>query len=118
SNKAADVLKGKLNYSDINLKLIQDVCTRWNSTVDMIERFLESKPVVFAALVTKGLRSKASDISSLLEDITLAEAIVNCCFHVENYDNYKLGDDTYGINHTSIPVKVPVCYISCREKRL
>lgn len=62
-----------------NLKLIQDVSTRWNSAADMLARYIELQPAVYAALVDKSVRANASDVSTLSEaDIATAEQIMAC----------------------------------------
>ncbi|XP_048730602.2 E3 SUMO-protein ligase ZBED1-like [Ostrea edulis] len=81
STVAASVLKAKAELLAIpNHKLKIDVCTRWNSTFDMIERFLEMQAAVIASLRCKELSHiKNKDISNLSdESVSLAENIAAC----------------------------------------
>ncbi|XP_034050992.1 zinc finger BED domain-containing protein 1-like [Thalassophryne amazonica] len=60
-------------------KLIVDVTTRWNSSLDMLGRFLEQQPAISAALLSPDVRRRESDICTLTEtDITTAEDVVKC----------------------------------------
>jgi len=46
-------------------KLIQDVVTRWNSKLDMLERLIEQAPALHAAFMEPSVK-KAIDITMLL----------------------------------------------------
>ncbi len=46
-------------------KLIMDVVTRWNSSLDMIERYLEQQQAVAAALLSVEVRRNAHEIDTL-----------------------------------------------------
>ncbi|XP_065140690.1 E3 SUMO-protein ligase ZBED1-like [Paramisgurnus dabryanus] len=59
-------------------KLIIDVAMRWNSSLDMIERYLEQQAAVTAALLSNDVRRNVRDIDTLDgSDIRDAEDIVN-----------------------------------------
>lgn len=58
-------------------KLVTDGVTRWNSTLEMLERFLEQQPAISAALLSPEVRRSDSNLCSLTEaDITDGEDIV------------------------------------------
>ncbi|XP_076135696.1 E3 SUMO-protein ligase ZBED1-like [Alosa pseudoharengus] len=73
----ADLLKQKQQQMALpGHTLINDVPTRWNSSHDMLERFLEQQPAIFATLMSRELR-KGEDVSTLNEnDLCNAEDMV------------------------------------------
>ena len=75
--RGAEILREKQQQLSLpKHKLIQDVCTRWNSSLDMLQRFLEQQPAVFATLMSRELR-KGEEVSTLNErDIGNCEDIV------------------------------------------
>lgn len=81
STTAAHVFKTKLEMLELpNHKLIQDVPTRWNSSHDMVERYLEQKVAVYSTLTDQAVRKNVKDIVTLSEnDIRLAEEVIKVC---------------------------------------
>lgn len=77
SIRGAEILRQKREQLSLPVhKLIQDVSTRWNSSFDMLQRFLEQQPAVFATLMSRELR-KREEVNSVNErDIGNAEDIV------------------------------------------
>ena len=78
STVATAVLKEKQKLLGIPVhKLKQDVSTRWISSFDMLERFLEQQAAVCASLLDRKIRKGVNDIHTLSEsDITVAEDMV------------------------------------------
>ena len=78
STTATRVLKEKQKLLQLKAhKLTIDVVTRWNSALEMLERFLEQQPAISAALHSPEVRRNESDLCSLKEgDITDAEDVV------------------------------------------
>ena len=69
--------KQKLLLGPDKHKLIVDVSTRWNSSLDMLERYIDLQPAVAAALLSPEVRRNAREIDTLENsDIRDAEDIV------------------------------------------
>ncbi len=79
SATATAVLTEKQKMLEIaSHKLIMDVVTRWNSSMDMLERYLEQQAAITAALLSTEVRKNARQLDTLdSNDITDAEEIVN-----------------------------------------
>nr|XP_055038565.1 E3 SUMO-protein ligase ZBED1-like [Misgurnus anguillicaudatus] len=75
---ACHVLQEKQTLMDLpKHKLIQDIITRWNSSFEMLERFLEQQPAIMATLMSKDLRKGVTDVCTLSEsDIANMDDIV------------------------------------------
>uniref|UniRef100_A0A1A8QR33 HAT C-terminal dimerisation domain-containing protein n=1 Tax=Nothobranchius rachovii TaxID=451742 RepID=A0A1A8QR33_9TELE len=78
STTASDQLKQKQRLLQLPAhRLITDIITRWNSSYDMIERFLEQQPAICAALLSPDVRKSAKEVFTLNEsDIMCAEEVV------------------------------------------
>lgn len=58
-------------------RLVADVVTRWNSIVEILDRFLEQQPALSVALLSPEVRRNEKDLCTLTEsDITVAEDVV------------------------------------------
>uniref|UniRef100_A0A3Q1BI66 BED-type domain-containing protein n=1 Tax=Amphiprion ocellaris TaxID=80972 RepID=A0A3Q1BI66_AMPOC len=75
STTASHKLKEKQTLLGLPLhKLVIDVVTRWNSSLEMLDRFLEQQPAVSAALLSPEVRRNEKDLCTLTEaDVTVAE---------------------------------------------
>ncbi len=75
ANRAFKEKQTLLNFPCRKLKI--DVVTRWNSALDMLDRFLEQRQAISAALLSPEVRRSEKDLCTLTEaDVTVAEDIV------------------------------------------
>ncbi|KAJ8303649.1 hypothetical protein KUTeg_018759 [Tegillarca granosa] len=76
--RRASILKSQAKLFELNYtRLIIDVCTRWNSAYDMLQRYLLMQVSVVAALMNKDLKHKDKELKVLSDDEThLAECVV------------------------------------------
>lgn len=72
------VLKSKQSLLELpQHKLINDVPTRWNSSYDIVQPFLEQQAAIEAVLLTKDVKENAKDVHLLSEDdISAAESVI------------------------------------------
>ena len=72
------VLKSKQSLLELpQHKLINDVPTRWNSSYDIVQPFLEQQAAIKAVLLTKDVKKNAKDVHLLSEDdISVAESVI------------------------------------------
>ncbi|XP_078145354.1 E3 SUMO-protein ligase ZBED1-like isoform X2 [Centroberyx gerrardi] len=58
-------------------KLVIDVVTRWNSALEMLERFLEQQPAILAALLSPEVRRNEEDMVKALQPLKAATLVMS-----------------------------------------
>lgn len=112
SSSATDILMAKQELISPELnghKLINDVCTRWNSTFSMLERLLELCPAIMATVGDCRLSKQASctlqNYVYSFEEQAVVEKLVKVLEPFKDATN-SLSGDKFPTLHKVIPVLV------------
>ena len=110
SPSATDFLKAKqrlvLAEKFHELSLIQDVATRWNSTVDMLSRLLDLTPAIHAAVIDNDAPKRIKELRTHLftfEEQALVERIIHVLEPLKKATVF-MSSETAVTSHKAIPV--------------
>ena len=94
------ILKSKRSLLELpQHKLINDVPTRWNSSYDMVQQFLEQQEAIEVVLLTKDVKKNAKDVDLLSEDdISAAESVIKILGPIKTITTILCDEKTHTVS--------------------
>lgn len=111
------VLKSKQSLLELpQHKLINDVPTRWNSSYDIEQPFLEQQAAIEAVLLTKDVKKNAKDVHLLSEDdISVAESVIKILGPIKTITTILCDEKTPTVSMIHPLKEMPIQQINVSE---